>query len=164
MLILSTAPTATIFTLSAASIIVLVALILTILALDIFFQADILSLLGLLGVSIYIALSFDIALEWKLLWTIIIWLLTSFFFYFGWRVIAKPLCDLITPKIETCAANCKGQTGTFRSISGKAFCHWNGDLWPINCNNSDDYFDGEEILILGIDAGKLSITKKTNKP
>ncbi len=162
MEILLFSPVASIFTLSLGGLIVIAAVILTILALDVFFHADYISQLGIIGVSIYIALSFDISLEWKILWTLVIWLITSFIFYFGWRVLAKPLCDIITPKIKSCADGCAGEVGTFRLISGKPLCYWNGDLWPVVFDKSLELNDGDEVFISSIVSGKMQI-KKNNK-
>jgi membrane protein implicated in regulation of membrane protease activity len=152
-------PLASVFTLTPSSLIVVAAIILTILALDVFFHSDYISQLGILGVSIYIALSFDISPEWQILWVIVMWLVISFIFYFGWRVLAKPLCDIITPKIKSCSDGCAGEVGTFRLISGKPLCYWNGDLWPVAFDKSLELNDGDEVFISGIVSGKMQIKK-----
>jgi membrane protein implicated in regulation of membrane protease activity len=108
------------------------AIALTVIVLDVFFETEVLSVLALLGISIYFALLFDVELKWRILVTLLCWVLVNGVFYLGWKRFAVPLLRrrFVGGVAETVHSAVGGE-GVFRVIDGKHLIYWNGDLWPI---------------------------------
>ena len=137
--------------------ITVIALIVTILVADIFFSIEEIAVVGLLLVSIYLTLLIDIAWQWQILVLILIWLLTTGIFYFGWRAIASPLSKLIASKEKETIEKALGDHCKFRVINGQHFAYWNGDLWPAQVEPGHVLEDGQEALIKKNESGKFHI-------
>ncbi|NOX99966.1 MAG: hypothetical protein GXP30_09585 [Verrucomicrobia bacterium] len=124
-----------------------IAIGLTIVILDVFFETEILSIAALLGVSVYFSLLFDVDIKWRILITIICWLGVTAMFYTVWKRFITPLIRMGFSKgMDESIHSAVGATGEFRLISGKAFVYWNADLWPVDLdedgNESADADDG----------------------
>lgn len=107
------------------------AICLTIIIADVFFETEILSVGALIGVSIYVSLLFDVNLKWRILVGFICWLAMTGLFYVVWKRFVTPLIRrAFTKGMNESILSAVGATAEFRLIDGKPFVYWNGDLWP----------------------------------
>src|SRR5690606_22936665 len=106
---------------------------LTIIVADVFFETEILSIGALLGISIYVSLLFDVDIKWRVLIAIACWLLVTALFYLVWKRFVTPLIRRgFSSGMNEAIHSAVGATAEFRLIDGKAFVYWNGDLWPVD--------------------------------
>jgi hypothetical protein len=116
---------------------------LTIVVIDVFFETEILSVGALLGISIYVSLLFDIDVKWRVLIALLCWLVITALFYAIWKRFVTPLIQRGFSKgMAESIHSAVGASGEFRLIDGKAFVYWNGDLWPVDLN--EDGGDGAD--------------------
>jgi hypothetical protein len=110
-----------------------IAIGLTIVIVDVFFETEILSAGALLGISIYFSLLFDVDWKWRVLNALVCWLVVTALFYAVWKRFVTPLIRRgFTSGIKESIHSAVGAVGEFRLIDGKAFVYWNGDLWPVD--------------------------------
>lgn len=130
------------------------AIALTVLALDIFFATEILSWLALLGTSTYLSLLISADAKWRVLVTLCIWLASMWVFL----TIGRRLVRLVNRKItgggeEEFVSGLEdrlravGSRGRFREIDGTSFVEWNGDLWPAHPTPNSNLSDGQAVSI-----------------
>ncbi len=149
-----------------------VAIGLTIIVVDVFFETEILSVGALLGISIYLSLLFDVDVKWRVLIALLCWLVMTALFYAVWKRFVTPLIRRSFSKGMAEAIHLAvGATGEFRLIDGKAFVYWNGDLWPVDldedgaetADKGDDRFnDRDKVIIKTVNNGIFTITERTS--
>jgi len=148
-----------------------VAIGLTIVIIDVFFETEILSVSALLGISIYFSLVFDVDMKWRVLIAILCWLAVTALFYAVFKRFVSPLIRRgFTRGMNEAIHSAVGSVGEFRLIDGKAFVYWNGDLWPVdldgdgaNSADSDDgrYKDRDKVTIQTADKGIFTIIERS---
>ena len=144
---------------------------LTIIVVDVFFETEILSIGALLGISIYVSLLFDVDIKWRVLIAIGCWLLVTALFYLVWKRFVAPLIRRgFSSGMNESIHSAVGSTGEFRLIDGKAFVYWNGDLWPVDLNEDggdaadvDDgrFNDRDKVTIKTASNGIFTIEKRS---
>ena len=131
---------------------------LTIVVADVFFETEILSIAAILGVSIYLSLLFDVDLKWRILVAMMVWVAVTFLFYFGWKKVAAPMIRRsVVRGMDESVGSAVGAIAEYRLIDGKSFVYWNGDLWPLHEDFDPAEFDGSLE-----DRGKVEITSMEN--
>lgn len=140
---------------------------LTIVVIDVFFETEILSVGALLGISIYVSLLFDVDVKWRVLIALLCWLVVTALFYTVWKRLVLPLIQRGFSKgMAEAIHSAVGATGEFRLIDGKAFVYWNGDLWPVDLDedggdtaDADDgrFKDRDKVTIKTADNGIFTI-------
>ena len=144
---------------------------LTIVIVDVFFETEILSVVALLGISIYVSLLFDVDVKWRVLIALLCWLAVTALFYTVWKRFVTPLIQRGFSKgMAESIHSAVGATGEFRLIDGKAFVYWNGDLWPVDLDedggdsaDADDgrFKDRDKITINTVSNGIFTIKERT---
>jgi len=144
------------------------AIALTILVLDVFFETEILSVAALVGISIYFALLFDVSMKWKILIALFCWLAVTALFFAVWKRAIAPLIRRCLPAgANESIHSALGAVGEYRHIAGKNFVEWNGDLWPVDLDptgGSDDppsFADHQKVTITGVTGGIFSIAERS---
>ena len=147
-----------------------IAIGLTIVILDVFFETEILSVAALLGISIYFSLLIDVDVKWRVLIAIFCWLGVTALFYAVWKRFLTPLIRSgFTKGIDETIHSAVGDTGEFRLIDGKAFVYWNGDLWPVDLDEDgseaadvDDgrFEDRDKVTIKTVTNGTFTIAAR----
>ena len=119
---------------------------LTIVVIDVFFETEVLSVGALLGISIYVSLLFDVDVKWRVLIALLCWLVITALFYAVWKRFVTPLIQRGFSKgMAESIHSAVGASGEFRLIDGKAFVYWNGDLWPVDLNeDGSDSADADD--------------------
>ena len=141
---------------SLSGLLWVIAIGLTVIVIDVFFETEILSVAALLGISIYLTLLFDVALKWRVLLGFSSWLTVTALFYLVWKRFVAPLMRKgIAGGIDESSLSATGATGEYRLIDGKAFVYWNGDLWPLKReqdneagNSGRDGFQDRDLVII----------------
>jgi membrane protein implicated in regulation of membrane protease activity len=151
-----------------------IAIGLTIVIIDVFFETEILSVIALLGIAIYLSLLFDVDLKWRILIALLCWLAVTALFYAVFKRFISPLIRRgFTAGMHESIHSAVGSVGEFRLIDGEAFVYWNGDLWPVDLDgdgaesaDSDDgrYEDHDKVTIQTADKGIFTITERSAKP
>lgn len=146
---------------------------LTIILVDVFFETEILSVGALLGTSIYVSLLFNVDIKWRVLIALLCWLVVTALFYVVWKRFVTPVIQRGFSKgFAEASHSAVGATGEFRLIEGKAFVYWNGDLWPVdmeedgeNSADSDDgrFKDREKVTIKTVTSGTFTITARAKR-
>lgn len=146
-----------------------IAIALTIIVLDVFFETEILSVGALLGISIYFALLIDVEWKWRVLIAILCWLMVTGLFYAVWKRFITPLIRRgFTGGMKEAIHSAVGATAEFRLIDNKAFVYWNGDLWPVDLDgdgadtaDTDDgrFKDRGKVTILSANNGIFTVTE-----
>ena len=130
------------------------AVALTVLALDIFFATEVLSWIALAGISTYLSLLVEVDAKWRVLLGLCVWVATMAIFYKFGRNITKSINirlfgaseDEVVSANET-RLNAVGDRGRFRVIEGIQFVEWNGDLWRACISDESEIEDKEWVLI-----------------
>lgn len=136
------------------------AISLTVILIDIFFQLEVLSAIALLVVSIYFAAICDVTIKWQLLIALISWLLSSLFFFLVARKLMIPLVNKVIPKgKDESILGAVGSLAEYRLIGKQSFVSWNGDLWPITNENSGQFQDHDKVIIESVKNGQFTIKK-----
>ncbi len=143
----------------------------TIVIADVFFETEILSVGALLGISIYVSLLFDVDVKWRVLIALLCWLVVTALFYAVWKRFVTPLIRRSFSKgMAEAIHSAVGSSGEFRLIEGKAFVYWNGDLWPVDLDGDgaetadrDDgrFNDRDKVTIKRVNNGIFTITERT---
>lgn len=154
------APVASILDPSTPGTIAVIAVIVTILIADIFFAIDVIAVIGLLLVSLYLTLLIDASWQWQVLILISIWLVTTSMFYVGWRLLASPLSQLLSPKNQESIHKAEGDSCVYRNIEGKSFACWNGDLWPAVIEDASTFDNGDTAFVSKTLNGQFYLKKK----
>ncbi len=151
---------------SLSGLLWVVAIGLTVIVIDVFFETEILSVSALIGISIYLSLLFDVALKWRVLFGFVSWLIVMALFYLVWKRFVTPLLRKgIVGGIKESSLSATGAIGEFRLIDGKAFVYWNGDLWPVKNEQeneageprADCFEDREPVVIKEMENGLATI-------
>jgi hypothetical protein len=138
---------------------------LTIIVIDVFFETEILSVGALLGISIYVSLLVDVDVKWRVLIALLCWLAMTALFYLVTPLIQRGFSKGMAESIHSAV----GATGEFRLIEGKAFVYWNGDLWPVDLDedggdgaDADDgrFSDRDKVTIKTVTNGVFTIEKR----
>lgn len=144
------------------------AIALTVIVLDVFFETEILSIAALIGISIYFALLFDVSVKWQVLIALVCWLAVTGLFYAVWKRLIAPLIRRCLPSgADEAIHSAVGAVGEFRLIGGKTFVQWNGDLWPVDLDPESagaetfPFTDHEKVTITGVAGGIFSITERS---
>jgi len=136
-----------------------IAISLFVILVDIFFETKILTVLALLGVSVYFSLLFDISTKWRISISILCWLGTSAGYYFiAGKFLVPTVKSLFTKGYNEVDAT--GEEGVYRVIEDKRFIYWNGDLWGVKAHEHEDFSDGQTVLITSSENGKFTIEQK----
>lgn len=137
-----------------------VAICLSAIVADVFFETEILSLGALLGISVYLSLLVDVPLQWRVLIILFCWLVVTGLFYLIWKRFVVPLIRRgFTRGIDESLNTAVGSTGILRRIDGKVFVYWNGDLWPIvETEENRTLDDRSEVLIAAVEGGVFTVT------
>lgn len=143
---------------------------LTIVVIDVFFETEILSVGALLGISAYVSLLFDVDVKWRVLIALLCWLIVTALFYAVWKRFITPLIQRgFSAGMAESIHSAVGATGEFRLIEGKAFVYWNGDLWPVDLDgdggdnaDADDgrFKDRDKVIIKSVAAGTFTIEER----
>jgi hypothetical protein len=146
---------------------------LTALVLDVFFETQFLSIAALLGISIYFSLLFDVEMKWRVLITLLCWLGTTGLFYTGWkRAVAPLIVRGFSRGIPEAVHSAVGATAQFRSIDGKSLVYWNGDLWPAELDREEavpsdtedsEFRDGDSVIVGAVTDGIFRIKRSTSQ-
>lgn len=137
-----------------------VAICLSIVILDSFFQTELLSHLAIIGNSIYFALLFDFSIKWTVCIALIAWLLTTILYYLVWSKFIRPSLLLVLGKgAKELQDDAEGQNGIFRIIEEESFVKWNGDLWPV-ADESKCFNDGDKVIIESCIKGIIKLKTK----
>ena len=135
------------------------AVALTVLFLDVFFSTDILSIVALLGISVYGSLLLNISGKWTVLVALFSYVTSIALFYTLWkRIVIKIILRLFGTGIGETIHSAQGQTAQFREIEGKHFVSWNGDLWPVDFDRKSHFTDRQLVLIQKFEAGAFTIS------
>lgn len=145
-----------------------IAIGLTVIIVDVFFETEILSIGALLGISVYFSLLFDVAAKWRVLIAILCWLFVTALFYAVWKRFLTPLIRRgFTGGIDEAIHSAVGATCEFRLIDDKGFVYWNGDLWPVDGDGADSadaddghFHDRDRVKVQAVHDGIFSITKR----
>ena len=136
------------------------ALSLTVILIDVFFNLEILSTIALLAVSVYVAALCDVAVKWQLLIALACWLVTSLFFFLIARKFMIPLVNAVIPKGKGEAIlEAVGSSAEYRLIDNESFVSWNGDLWPISNEDTKLFKDHDKVRIESVKNGIFTIKK-----
>ena len=136
-----------------------IAISLFVILIDIFFETKILTILALLGVSIYFSLLFDISTKWRISLSVLCWLGTTAAYYFiAEKFLVPAIHALFTKGMNE--ADAKGEEGVYRVIEDKRLIQWNGDLWATEAHKEEDFSDGQKVLITSSENGKFTIEQK----
>ncbi len=130
--------------------------------LDIFFRTDIISVVSLLGISIYISSFFSVSWEWSTALCIMCWLVTTALYF----LLSRKGIDLIQhafdPKgksVKEMTEDAVGEVAVYREIDGAQFAKWKDELWPVHRTEENNFSDGENITISSYENGVVSIEK-----
>lgn len=136
------------------------AIAMTVLVLDIFFETEFLSLAALIGISIYLSLLFDVSTKWTILISLGCLSVLIAIFYLLWKQMIAPLVRRCLPSgADEAIHSAVGATATFRKINEKTFVEWNGDLWPVDVSSDSPRFsDRAPVKITSVENGVFSIT------
>jgi len=135
------------------------ALALTVLFLDVFLSTDFLSIVALLGVSVYGALLLNVSAKWMVLVALFSCVASVALFYTLWkRVVLKIILSLFGTGLKEAIHSARGQTAQLREIGGNFFVLWNGDLWPAEFDSKSFFSDGQLVFIQKVEAGIFTIS------
>jgi len=135
-----------------------IAISLTVILLDIFFNTEVLSGLALLGVSVYLAALCDVSIKWQILIVLISWLISSLFFFGIARKLMIPLVQkIIPPGRDEALHEAIDSIAEFRLIDDKSFVYWNGDLWPLSNEDTSHFNDHDKVRIEAVENGIFTI-------
>ena len=135
------------------------AISLSVILLDIFFNTEVLSAIALLAVSFYLAAMIDVDLKWQIIITLACWLVTCLLFFGLARKLMLPLVKKIIPEGEKESIHkAIGSTAEFRLIDDKSLVYWNSDLWPVE-DDENSFKDHEKVMIKSVKNGIFTITK-----
>jgi len=147
-----------------------IAIGLTIIVADVFFETEILSVGALLGISVYVSLLFDVDIKWRVLIALLCWLVVTALFYVVWKRFVTPVIQgSFSRGMAEAIDSAVGSTGEFRLIEGKAFVYWNGDLWPVDLDGDGDgsadidngrFKDRDKVTIKSVTNGTFTITER----
>ena len=136
------------------------ALSLTVILIDVFFNLEVLSTIALLAVSVYFAALCDVSLKWQLLIALVCWLASSLFFYLIARKLMIPLVNLFIPKGKgESILEAVGSLAEYRVIDNESFVSWNGDLWPVSNEDTSHFNDHDKVHIESVKNGIFTIKK-----
>ena len=136
------------------------ALSLTVILIDVFFNLEVLSTIALLAVSVYFAALCDVSLKWQLLIALVCWLASSLFFYLVARKFMIPLVNLFIPKGKgESILEAVGSLAEYRVIDNESFVSWNGDLWPVSNEDTSHFNDHDKVHIESVKNGIFTIKK-----
>ena len=130
---------------------------------DVFFETEILSVAALLGISIYLSLLVDVPIQWRVLLVLLCWLVVTGLFYLVWKRFMAPLIRSgFARGIDESVNTAVGSTGILRRIDGKVFVYWNGDLWPIDETEENRMLEDQaEVLISSVEGGVFTVAPAT---
>ncbi len=142
----------------------LLALSIGCLLLDIFFQTELFSYVGVFLFASYFTGCCELFLpiQWSIVLFVLFFLIGLSLYFVLWRRIIHPfvlgffLNGAAKEPIETA----KNQKGIFRNINGVCFVDWNGELWNARGESLKDY---QEVEILRIESGILYYKKIQKK-
>ena len=144
---------------------------LTVVIIDVFFETEILSVIALLGISVYFSLLIDVEVKWRVLIAILCWFAVTALFYAVFKRFISPLIRRgFTKGMHELIHSAVGAVGEFRLIDGKAFVYWNGDLWAVDLDgdgagsaDTDDgrFQDHDKVIIQTADKGIFTITERS---
>ena len=138
-----------------------IAIALTVIVLDVFFETEILSVAALLGISVYFSLLFDISVKWKLLIALLCWIgVTALFYRFWKRAIAPLIRNLINTGENEAIHSAVGASAEFRLIEGQPFAYWNGDLWPLELKE-EQFEDRQKVIVEAVVNGNFTVREIT---
>lgn len=142
----------------------IIALSITLLVLDIFFQTEFISWIAIICFSSYLSIlsdhRFNVPFQWSVLIFIIFLSINFFLYYACWRKFLNPLIASIfmknaTPEIDERVV---GQIAVFRIIDRNYFAEWNGELWAVDsARDLNEFTDGMKVKILEKKEGKIII-------
>ena len=142
------------------------AICVTVIIADVFFETEVLSVLALLGVAIYVALLFDVGAKWWVLIAFLCWLVMTALFYVVWKRLVAPLLKkALKPGIEESIHQAVGSIGEYRLIDQKPFVYWNGDLWPVDespgepQSEANSMQDHQQVRIASVTNGIFTVSK-----
>lgn len=140
------------------------AVAITLLMLDCFTQTDFLSVLAIILFAEYFegVLSKLIPLQWLVVVYVLLLILSFFIYVTLWRKFVYVFIrhTLLRNATRESYESMAGENGIFRIIDGKKFVDWNGELWQVECPNLYNFHNGEDVIILSNNNGKLTITKR----
>ena len=144
------------------SLSIIVGISLSFILLDVFFKTDVLTVISLLGLSIYLVSFVSVPLEWQLTICLICWLSTSVLYV----LLSKQIIPLLN-KVFNLQNNSFhemqneviGTTAVFRLIDGLPYAKWRDELMPVELSIHEDFNDNEQILISDYQKGVVKITK-----
>lgn len=139
----------------------LLAVAVTLLVLDIFFQTEALSLVSAGLFALYFTLWVDAPLQWDVLVFLGFALLVLVLYMLFWRQFVLPLVSrlLLKNAVRESVENAPGSTGVFRRIDDACFVEWNGELWTVEAEDLDAFSDREPVLIQNQSNGTFLIAK-----
>jgi hypothetical protein len=137
------------------------ALVITITVIDIFFPIEAISVSALLGLAVYISLMLDVTWPWRVLIIVISWLFSCAIFFIVWRKIAGPITErLMGSKVTSGLDGAVGTNATFKTINGKHFCYWNGEIYPVSTPIGEQSFEnGDTVRVQSVSDGVFTISR-----
>ena len=135
-----------------------IAISLTVIVLDIFFNTEILSCLAILAVSVYLAALCDVSLKWQIMIILVCWLVTSLFYFGIARKLMIPLVQKIIPQGRGESIHeAVNSIAEYRLIDNKSFVCWNGDLWPLSNEDTSHFNDHDKVRVEAVEHGIFTI-------
>lgn len=139
----------------------LLAIAVTLLVLDLFFQTEALSLVSVGVFALYFTLWVDAPLQWDVLVFLGFALLALALYMLFWRKFVLPLVSrlLLRNAVRESVENAPGSVGVFRRIGEACFVEWNGELWAVEAKDLNEFSDREPVLIQNQSNGTFLIAK-----
>ena len=140
----------------------LLALVITLVILDVFVAGEWLSWIAMIGFAVYVTWRLSPPPLWALLSFVVVFCLTVGLYYCFLRSIIQR-CNsrlLMRHQRPDVLEQIAGQIGVIHIVEGKTFVKLNGELWSIFDEDSESYMEGEKVCIASIHDGRLKIRKK----
>jgi membrane protein implicated in regulation of membrane protease activity len=132
----------------------LLALTITLFALDIYLATEFLSWCGIVTFASYITWRIDPAWEWKILIFILSIPVGAIFYYSLVKAIRPALYKNTLKEISEKLLEAKG---TIHYVDDKPMFKWNGDeLWAIDSDAS--FKEGQQVIVTSINDGTLTVS------
>ncbi len=139
----------------------LLAIAVTLLVLDLFFQTEALSLVSAGLFALYFTLWTDAPVQWDVLVFLGYALLVLLLYMLFWRRCVLPLMArlFLRNAVRESVENAPGSTGVFRRIGDACFVEWNGELWSVEAEDLAAFADREPVAIQNQSKGTFLIAK-----
>lgn len=139
----------------------LVALTVTLLVVDLFYESEILSWIAMLTLTTYFTLKIDPSLNWLILTYLLILSIIALFYYTLYRMLVVKAVQktLLRHAPDEKIDEIVGQHVRVRIINNMTMIKWDDTLWNITNAETDTFADGDKVIVTAFKDGLATIKK-----